>query len=89
MPSRRRARRERNLAKKIAKLNDDSCADESQDECEERDSFQEAHEKKKACDRKHYKANSESNVMQDLLVCACAVQSIDGTFCNRLSHAHP
>ena len=60
MPSRRKARRERNLAKKIAKLNDDSCADESQDECEERDSFQEAHEKKKACDRKHYKANSES-----------------------------
>ena len=29
--------------------------------------------------------------MQDLLVCACAVQCIDhdGTFCNRLSHAHP
>ena len=56
-----RARREKNRAKKIAKLNDDSCADESQDiECEERDSFHEAHEKKKACDRKHYKANSES-----------------------------
>ena len=61
MPSRWRARRERNLAKKIAKLSDDSCADESQGiECEERDSFQEAHEKKKACDRKHYKANTES-----------------------------
>ena len=61
MPSRRRARRERNLAKKIAKLSDDSCADESQGiEYEERDSFQEAHEKKKACDRKHYKANTES-----------------------------
>ena len=40
-------------------LNDDSCADESQD-IEERDSFQEAHEKKKACDRKRYKANPES-----------------------------
>ena len=51
MPS-RRSRREKNRAKKIAKLNDDSCADESQDiECEERDSFHEAHEKKKACDR--------------------------------------
>ena len=37
----------RDLAKKIAKLNDDSCADESQDiECVERDSFQEANEKK-------------------------------------------
>ena len=61
MPSRRRARRERNLAKKIAKLSDDSCADESQGiEYEECDSFQEAHEKKKACDRKHYKANTES-----------------------------
>ena len=60
MPS-RRSRREKNRAKKIAKLNDDSCADELQDiECEERDSFHEAHEKKKACDRKHYKANSES-----------------------------
>ena len=47
MPSCRRARRERNLAKINAKLNDDSCADESQDiEWEERDSFQEAHEKK-------------------------------------------
>ena len=40
MPS-HRSRREKNRAKKIAKLNDDSCADESQDiECEERDSFQ-------------------------------------------------
>ena len=37
----RRSQREKNRAKKIAKLNDDSCADESQDiECEERDSFQ-------------------------------------------------
>ena len=47
MPS-RRSRREKNRAKKIAKLND-SCANdrESQDiECEERDSFQEAREKK-------------------------------------------
>ena len=34
--------------------------DESQDECEERDSIQEAHETKKACDRKHYKADFES-----------------------------
>ena len=38
-----------------------SCADESQDiECEERDSFQEAHEKKKTCDNKRYEANRES-----------------------------
>ena len=59
MPS-RRSRRETNRAKKIAKLNDSSCADESQDiECEERDSFQEAHEKK-VCDRKRYEANQES-----------------------------
>ena len=29
------------------------------------------------------------SVMQDLLVCACAVHCIDGTLCNRLSHAHP
>ena len=44
MPS-RQSRREKNRAKKIAKLNDDSCADESQDiKCEERDSFHEAHE---------------------------------------------
>ena len=50
MPS-RRSRKEKNRAKKIAKLNDSSCADESQEECEERDSFQEAHEKKKARDR--------------------------------------
>ena len=35
----------------------ESCVDESQDECEERDSIQEAHETKKACDRKRYKAN--------------------------------
>ena len=34
--------------------------DESQDECEERDSIQEAHETKKACDRKRYKADLES-----------------------------
>ena len=26
-----------------------------------------------------------ASVMQDLLVCACAVQCVDGTFCNRLS----
>ena len=46
MPS-RRSRREIDRAKKIAKLNDNSCADESQDiECEERDSIQEACEKK-------------------------------------------
>ena len=44
MPS-RRSRREKNCAKKIAKLNDDCCVGESQD-IEERDSFQEAHEKK-------------------------------------------
>ena len=44
MPS-RRSRREKNRAKKIAKLNDDCCVGESQD-IEERDSFQEAHEKK-------------------------------------------
>ena len=31
---------------------DGSCVDESQDKCEERDSIQEAHETKKACDRK-------------------------------------
>ena len=47
-----------NRSKKIAKLNDDCCVGESQDE--ERDSFQEAHEKKKTCDRKHYKADPES-----------------------------
>ena len=46
MPS-RRSRGEKNGAKKIAKLNDSSCADESHDECEERDSFQEAHEKRR------------------------------------------
>ena len=34
--------------------------DESQDECEERDSIQEAYETKKACDRKRYKADFES-----------------------------
>ena len=34
--------------------------DESQDECEERDSIQEAHETSKACDRKRYKADFES-----------------------------
>ena len=39
---------------------DESCVDESQDECEERDSIQEAHETKKACDRKRYKADYES-----------------------------
>ena len=39
-----------NRSKKIAKLNDDCCVGESQD-IEERDSFQEAHEKKKTCDR--------------------------------------
>ena len=38
MPS-RRSRREKNRAKKIAKLNDDCCVGESQD-IEERDSFQ-------------------------------------------------
>ena len=43
MPS-RRSRREMNRSKKIAKLNDDCCVGESQD-IEERDSFQEAHEK--------------------------------------------
>ena len=59
MPSRRRSRREMNRSKKIAKLNDDCCVGESQD-IEERDSFQEAHEKKKTCDRKHYKADPES-----------------------------
>ena len=58
MPS-RRSRREKNRAKKIAKLNDDCCVGESQD-IDERDSFQEAHEKKKTCDRKRYKANPES-----------------------------
>ena len=46
MPS-RRSQREKNRAKKIGKLNDSSCADESQDECEEHDSFQEAHEKRR------------------------------------------
>ena len=45
MPS-RRSRREMNRSKKIAKLNDDCCVGESQD-IEERDSFQEAHEKKR------------------------------------------
>ena len=55
MPS-RRSRREKNRAMKIAKLNDDCCVGESQD-IEERDSFQEAHEKKKTCDRKRYKAD--------------------------------
>ena len=55
MPS-RRSRREMNRSKKIAKLNDDCCVGESQDI----DSFQEAHEKKKTCDRKHYKADPES-----------------------------
>ena len=30
-------------------LQNESCVDESQDECEERDSIQEAHETKKAC----------------------------------------
>ena len=62
MPS-RRSRMEKNHAKKIAKLNDDSCAidRESQDiECEERDSFQEAREKKNTFERNRYKANSES-----------------------------
>ena len=62
MPS-RRSRREKNRAKKVAKLNDDSCANdrESQDiECEERDSFQEAREKKNTFERNRYKANSES-----------------------------
>ena len=49
----------KNRAKKIAKLNDDCCVGESQD-IEERDSFQEAHEKKKTCDRKRYKADPES-----------------------------
>ena len=58
MPS-RRSRREKNRAKKIAKLNDDCCVGESQD-IEERDSFQEAHEKKKTCDKKRYKADHES-----------------------------
>ena len=60
MPS-RRSRREKNRAKKIAKLNDDCCVGDSQD-IEERDSFQEAHEKKKTrtCDRKRYKADPES-----------------------------
>ena len=62
MPS-RRSRREKNCAKKIAKLNDDSCANdrESQDiECEERDSFQEARGKKNTFEMNRYKANSES-----------------------------
>ena len=62
MPS-RRSRREKNRAKKIAKLKDDSCANdrESQEiECEERDSFQEAREKKNTFERNRYKANSES-----------------------------
>ena len=40
---------------------DKSCVDESQDECEERDSIQEAHEIKKACDRKRNKADFGSN----------------------------
>ena len=44
---------------KEAKLNDDYCVGESQD-IEERDSFQEAHEKKKTCDRKRYKADPGS-----------------------------
>ena len=57
MPS-RRSRREMNRSKKIAKLNDDCCVGESHN-IEERDSFQEAHEKK-TCDRKHYKADPES-----------------------------
>ena len=43
--SSRRSRREKNRAKKIARLNDDCCVGDSQD-IEERDSFQEAHEKK-------------------------------------------
>ena len=58
MPS-RRSRREKNRAKKITKLNDDCCVGESQD-VEERDSFQEAHEKKKTCNRKRYKADPGS-----------------------------
>ena len=53
MPS-RRSRREMNRSKKIAKFNDDCSVGESQD-IEKRDSFQEAHEKKK-----HYKADPES-----------------------------
>ena len=48
-----------NRSKKIAKINDDSCVGESQD-IEERDSFQEAHEKKKTRDRKHYNTYPES-----------------------------
>ena len=44
--SSRRSRREKNRAKKIARLNDDCCVGDSQD-IEERDSFQEAHEKKR------------------------------------------
>ena len=60
MPSRRKARREKNHAEMISKLNE-NCVDESLDVCEKCDSFQEAHEKKnKACDRKCYKADSES-----------------------------
>ena len=46
------------VAKRKAKLKDDCCVGESQD-IEERDSFQEAHEKK-TCDRKRYKADPES-----------------------------
>ena len=49
----------RHVTREDAKLNDDCCVGESQD-IEERDSFQEAHEKKKTCDRKHYKADPES-----------------------------
>ena len=45
MPS-RRSRREMNLSKKIAKLNDDCCVGESQD-IEEHDSFQEAHDNRR------------------------------------------
>ena len=44
MPS-RRSQREMNRSKRIAKFNNDCCVGESQD-IEERDSFQEAHEKK-------------------------------------------
>ena len=70
MPS-RRSRREKNRAKKITKLNDDSCANdrESQDiECEERDSFQEAREKKNTFERNRYKANSESKTIIPVIV---------------------
>ena len=67
MPS-RRSRREMNRSKKVAKLNEDCCVGESQD-TEERDSFQEAHEKKKTCDRKCYKADPES--MKDSMTAQC------------------